>query len=814
MFGGDDLSKLNVVLVVLNEQYLERTLQTLNLNNANLVAIVVDGNKGKVFNVGKKEIPIISFAQIQSLLDRGKDFVWLINGYINGVGDIWRMKKFLMNGGVPEDNIVNFEILSHISLSWLANLRYIEKNGVDFFATGISYTEVGLDLRYIPHTSGRGVNLACSNQDLQQAYLTAKHIFEHVKPGTIKFVLIGLAPYDFRYTNAEAFSVCSRNLQYMLALNSASKNLHDELLKILVSDKVNQLINGTTEQKADLNLNGLKNFFNSELPAKAVINWEAELDNLTKKLRPQVIEQNLNILKAYINLCHENGAKPVGVVFPFPPIIRKNYDTELLTNFRAAIRQLKENHGFTCVDLFDLELGYDCFYNMAHLNLKGAAMASTLLGFRLHNEGIITTEKFCDMSYRYFNDLAWILSKKNYNVFLPKIFAQSAKLICDKNKIKIGFVLYDSALWCGDDLYNFFTDDPRFEPTIFLCHRIDKLNDELIRNDFEHGVEQFKSRGLNVIPIAAKDATIPKQDVLIFLTPYFEVLPNTFQLSNLSARTLLFYIPYGFNSTANGFIYNTPLYHICQKLFFDTQYHINLLERECRTGMSRGIYSGYPKMDIFFKDKANCKFEWKSARRNAKKIVWAPHWSINEGIRYATFQWNYRFMYEFAKAHPEISWVVKPHPNLLYSAVSTGLFPTAKAFLQYLKDWNALPNAQVVTGGYYQEIFATSDGMIHDCGSFIAEYQYTHKPMIYLRRDTQKFNDLGAAILNVSYLVDGQDLNGIAALMQKVFIEGNDPKFRERLKFFNEHLNYFAQNGMLASEFIFKNISDELNGQI
>ena len=798
------MPKLDVVLVVLNVARFKEALRSLNVNNANLAAIVADGGDGSTMTLGGREIPILSFAKIKILLDAGDNFVWLINGFDSNVGDIWKAKKFLMDGGVPEDNIVNFEILPHLSNAWLANLRYVEANGADIFATGISYAEVGLDWRYIPHAAGRAVNLACSNQDLRQGYLTAKHVFKHVAPGTIKFVLIGLTPYSFRYDNAEAFSVCSRNLQYMLALDASPVTLHDKLLDFLVSESVKAKFLAAAQ--IDLNLDSLKNVTHKVMPAQALLNWEGELNNLIKKPRPQVAEQNFQILREYIDLCRDNGAQPVGVILPFAPIIRKHYDEQLLSNFREALRQLD----FPCIDLFDLELEYDCFYNTAHLNLQGAASASTVLGLRLYGEGIIRTEDFCDMNYSYFETLAELLSKENYNGLLEQVLELSAERLRRKDKIKIGFVLHDSAIWCGDDLYNYLAADKRFEPTIFLCLRTDSLNDELIVKDFRNGAKQFGSRGLNVTPLPERNSQVPAQDVLIYLTPYLEILPDAFRLENVSARTLLYYIPYGFNNTTFN-ICNEPVFHVCRRLFFDSQYHINLFEEECSTGMSRGVYSGYPKLDFFFKSRADSNFTWKTTRHDAKKIIWAPHWSIDNGIFYSTFQWNYRFMYDFARMHPEISWVVKPHPNLLFSAVTSGLFPSEDAFRDYLDAWDALPNAQVITGGYYQEIFATSDGLIHDSASFIAEYQFTHKPMIFLRRDTQAFNDLGAAILNVSYLVDGSDLRRIAELMQAIFIEGNDPMFEERLNFFDAHLNYFKHNGMTAGEFIYRNIAQELD---
>ena len=171
-------------------------------------------------------------------------------------------------------------------------------------------------------------------------------------------------------------------------------------------------------------------------------------------------------------------------------------------------------------------------------------------------------------------------------------------------------------------------------------------------------------------------------------------------------------------------------------------------------------------------------------------------------------------MYEFAKVHPEISWVVKPHPKLSESAVGSGFFSSVKAFENYLQAWNDLPNAQVFTGGYYQEIFATSDGLIHDSLSFIAEYQFTHKPMIYLtREDSTEFTELGEKILDVSYRVNGKDFEGIAALVQKVIIEGNDPLKEARQKVFDELLDYRRINGMSASEYIFHSIADELTGE-
>ena len=83
--------------------------------------------------------------------------------------------------------------------------------------------------------------------------------------------------------------------------------------------------------------------------------------------------------------------------------------------------------------------------------------------------------------------------------------------------------------------------------------------------------------------------------------------------------------------------------------------------------------------------------------------------------------------------------------------------------------------------------------------------------MIYLLNNAQEeFSELGKKILGASYLVDGKNLEQIADVMQKIFIEGNDPLKDARQKVFDEELNYYRRNGMDASDFIYKTILEEL----
>ena len=804
------MEKTKVVLVMLNKKNLMDALTILNYGKVTpFLVLTADGDGGMLTLDKNTKVQVVPFAFIDKAVEFAKNFLWLICGQTDALDAPDKMKNFLMANGVPEKNIFNFRFLTSLNRFWFANLRAAENGQVQAFATGDEFTERGLDFKNIHGVNG--ANLAAPGQDLRQSLRTAQHVFKSVKRGSIKFVFIGLAPHSLNTDGRKDFSIALNEILYGLALREkiSLPSTADKILAEILGSNLLKFFETLKGDQPDLNFEKLRAAYDQKISADDMANWRDELARLTKTFDAETVENNLRVLEEYIKLCLDNGAKPIGVLFPFATVLHENFNRESLFILRRELKRLESIYDFTFVDMFDADTTYELFGDMAHLNLKGAATASRAVGFLLRGKNFLPVEDIARLNYEQIFDVSNFLPKDDYNSAVEKYFGVAVKNIRAKKKIRIGIVSDDPSMWCGDFLYKLFAENKRCELTFFLCMQKGLADHQLITEDFQRGLDAFKSRGINVVGVTSDEQTVPTQDLLIFLRPYFHYLPKPLSLASLGAQTLLAYIPYGFNMT-DWNIYNTPVYHLAWKLFFETKFHINLLEQRCRTGMPRGLYSGYTKLDAFYRDKDSLKFDWKLARPDAKKIIYAPHWSIASGIFYATFQWNYKFMYEFAKAHPEISWVLKPHPNLLASAVGHGVFSSEEDFKEYLLAWDDLPNAKVFTGAYYQEIFATSDGMIMDCGSWLGEYQYTHKPLIFLTRDTQQFNALGNELMKVLYRVDGKDLNAIGALMQKVFVEGNDDLFEARMKFFDEHMNYMKVNGTTAGEFIFNTLSKEL----
>lgn len=783
--------KYSCVLILLKSEFLDMSVKVLNPDSTDLVEIFTDGYDKPFLKTDEKNILVSPFLEIMNRINKYKNFKWLIIGDNNDTG---KVKKFLLTLDIDSSNILAFDLTYEMSPKWIANYKYLEKNGADFFATGNEFTVANLNFHFIPlankdkNLSLVGVHLGENNQDLQTSYFIAQNIFNTVKKGTIKFVLIGLLPDSFQQDSVEDFF----NLKYLFFLKMLSVNL-------TTVEKV----------KEDLDFDKVSISYYRNFSMNALTDW----NDTSKIFSDNSVEKNVQILKDYINLCIANNAKPIGVVFPIAPAARKIYDKKILDSFREIIHKLEESTPFVCVDMFDLNIGYDCFCDMTHMNFKGSETVNSMLSLKLYQNGCIPIENFLDRVYTYFDRMSHVVSKDVYNELMKRIFDLSAKMIGRKEKIKVGFLLYLADFWCGDDLYNLFANDERFEVTVFFGWATLPKNPTESLDTMLRSFEKFKSYGINVVLMDNLDAKFPIQDILFYLSPFSQWFARIFQLSNTKLSSLILYVPYSMNMLTRQHyeprFFNETIFRTAYKVFSTSNVEKKVFQSYCATGLPNAIYSGHPKMD-FFLNQTDCKFEWKMARPNAKKIIYAPHWNFKLN---GTFPYNHQHIYEFVKAHPEVCFVFKPHPNLIFSTIDTGLFSTVEDYKEYLQKWDDLPNAKVYTGAYYQDIFATSDGMIQDSVSFIGEYQYVNKPMIFtlgVNKSKATFNELGKGILNVSYCVDGKDWDAVSAMMQKVFIEGNDYKAEERKKFFDENLNYFKQNGMSASKFIYKTICKDL----
>ena len=124
---------------------------------------------------------------------------------------------------------------------------------------------------------------------------------------------------------------------------------------------------------------------------------------------------------------------------------------------------------------------------------------------------------------------------------------------------------------------------------------------------------------------------------------------------------------------------------------------------------------------------------------------------------------------------------------------------------KYYQKWDELDNGQYYAGNFV-DLFATSDAMIMDSCSFMAEYTAFNKPLFHTVTQTSRtnLNEFGEILYKNFYIPKNDLKEDIENFIQDVVINGNDYKKEERTEFVKQ---YFGKiNGKTASE----NIYDEI----
>jgi hypothetical protein len=92
--------------------------------------------------------------------------------------------------------------------------------------------------------------------------------------------------------------------------------------------------------------------------------------------------------------------------------------------------------------------------------------------------------------------------------------------------------------------------------------------------------------------------------------------------------------------------------------------------------------------------------------------------------------------------------------------------------------------------------------MIHDCGSFTAEYLYTQKPVLFQIRDEKvkdEFNSFGQLCFEKHY--HAYTIEETETFIREIVINGNDPKAEEREQFYKQYL--YPKDGVMPSDKIY-----------
>lgn len=328
-----------------------------------------------------------------------------------------------------------------------------------------------------------------------------------------------------------------------------------------------------------------------------------------------------------------------------------------------------------------------------------------------------------------------------------------------KEKLKVVFLAVHKSVWKVDTVFQRMLQDPLFEPEILVCPYI-PYGEERMYEDMNVTYNYFLAKGYPVKKSKLDDETWIDlkdlcPDIVFFTNPhkvtfnkYYECAYNTY---------LSCYVPYYYMATnhAGGdvSVLNTNFFMSVWRLYWASDYTNQLNKKVSASKGVNGCSLGYPAAERLLPVIGSQNSEaWKVQAKDKKRIIFAPHHSIEHTkSALSTFLLFGESIKDLAiKSREEIQWSFKPHPILkskLYLHPDWGKGKTD----EYYDFWKSSDFTQI-DEGEYEELFLSSDAIVHDCSSFIVEYAFTGKPCLYLINHNELkglLNDFGEGVMEI-----------------------------------------------------------------
>ena len=368
-----------VVLLALTLSGLQNILGQLDYSKVMLVAMVSDCKEDIDVRVNEIRIPFYDFSDLDRVLQETNDgdTYYLLCGYRTHLREFGVVRKMLKAlGGVKNEKIINASI--KFEKIFVSAYKYAMEGKLDFFATGISYMMAGLSVTDLP--LGCGANLAASSQDIYYGKEIAKRVL-HANSG-IKYAFIGLSPYSFSYCLSQSFSTASTSIPYELLWDK--KRYCNEMNQFMKSSLFTDLFTDVELYDSA----GPNYLHDVVLNLNNMLDVDRELRDIIPSGNKLNVAKNKNWLKEYIDLCVKQDCIPIGVVLPMSPLIQKSYPYEALNEYRSILEDFSLLYNFLYIDLWDVELPMNCFYDLVHLNKLGVKQITKIIYEKMKEIGL------------------------------------------------------------------------------------------------------------------------------------------------------------------------------------------------------------------------------------------------------------------------------------------------------------------------------------------------------------------------------------------------------------------------------------------
>ena len=410
----------------------------------------------------------------------------------------------------------------------------------------------------------------------------------------------------------------------------------------------------------------------------------------------------------------------------------------------------------------------------------------------------------------YFTDLLRLILNKSDHIYKKfKVFSRKAylaylmpfkherlrKKAAHSSPIRVAFVASNLASWKVDQVVEEMNASEYFETTIFVAHLRNRFSSAVSDHEYKKLSLHFKKKKFNFLDTynladyEVRQAVLRFDPHLVFITNPHSLISPALHEELLNDR-LTCYVPYHHEVVAygdNSEQYNQFSHNAFWKVFSPHYTSKEYYQQKRMKGGKGVVVTGLPACEPLLEPSRQFSYPWKNHSGEKLRVIWAPHWLIRSDLKLATIYELGEEIRELAWRYQDrVEWVMRPHPFLRPTMANHPDWGKNKTddFFQF---WSESGFTQIEEGEY-TDLFHTSDAMIHDSGSFLAEYLCVDKPVMYLKTELTSdnyLNDFGISALNACTI--GRKVEDVEQFINDL-IDGKDPGIQKRKRFIEERL--------------------------
>ena len=208
------------------------------------------------------------------------------------------------------------------------------------------------------------------------------------------------------------------------------------------------------------------------------------------------------------------------------------------------------------------------------------------------------------------------------------------KKLQHKDVINVVFFVIDESNWKYSEVYERMKTSGRFRLDVLVCPMVNHGKEAMLRtlnqcynwfSDNEYNVTlSYDEEADEYVDVKKKF----KPDIIFYSNPYRGLIDERYYITKY-LDVLTVYTPYAFNNNYNfEFCYNDLLHNLVWRYYFETNEHKKYSEQ---TAISKGrnvVVTGYTGIEKLINGYKPTTYPWKIKDYKLKKIIWAPHWTI------------------------------------------------------------------------------------------------------------------------------------------------------------------------------------------